>query len=58
MNNFWRALVLFIHYYVFASGVQSILHQEFDPRPGNQKTIVEPITNIKGNTKIIKVVRT
>ena len=58
MNTYWHAFAVFVYSYVFASGVVSILHEEFDAKPGNKKTIVRPITNIKGITKIIKVVRT
>lgn len=58
MNTYWHAFAVFVYCYVFASGVVSILHEEFDAEPGNKKTIVRPITNIKGITKIIKVVRT
>ena len=58
MNIYWPVFAVFVYCYVFASGVVSILHEEFDAKPGNKKTVVRPITNIKGITKIIKVVRT
>ena len=39
MNTYWHAFAVFVYCYVFASGVVSILHEEFDAKPGNKKTL-------------------